>query len=341
MKNTTHKFYVKGMHCASCEIMVDSELKDLPNIESAKSDLKTSSVEVSGDFGDKTKEQIALDLTIPLKDYGYTISVNSSEKEVDWNNFKIAVPLALLFILFFIFMQKIGIVNLVDSSNLNYGTIFIIGAIASISSCLAVVGSLVLSMSATFAKEGDKFKPQFLFHIGRLVAFFLLGGVIGALGSAFTLSTTATFILSLMIGLVTLILGINLLDIFHSTKVMQFVTPRFIADRAYNISKLNHTLTPALVGIATFFLPCGFTQSMQLYTLTAGSFFKGGLIMFVFALGTLPVLALVSFSSVSIKDNSKSDIFFKTAGLIVIAFSIFNIINSLVITGMISPVFNF
>jgi sulfite exporter TauE/SafE len=60
-----------------------------------------------------------------------------------------------------------------------------------------------------------------------------------------------------------------------------------------------------------------------------------------FALGTLPVLALISFSSFSIQDSSKSGIFFKSAGLVVIMFALFNIINSLVAAGYIAPIFNF
>ncbi|MCR4285827.1 MAG: sulfite exporter TauE/SafE family protein, partial [Candidatus Kaiserbacteria bacterium] len=107
------------------------------------------------------------------------------------------------------------------------------------------------------------------------------------------------------------------------------------------VSRFNHTLTPLLVGIATFFLPCGFTQSMQLYTLSTGSFLSGGLTMLAFALGTFPVLALISFSSFSIQNSSKSGIFFKSAGLIVIMFALLNLINSLVIIGLISPIFNF
>ena len=80
---------------------------------------------------------------------------------------------------------------------------------------------------------------------------------------------------------------------------------------------------------------------MQLYTLTTGTFLKGGLTMLVFALGTLPVLALISFSSFSIQNSSKAGIFFKSAGLIVIMFALFNLINSLVVIGFIQPVFNF
>ncbi len=336
-----YTFHLHGMHCNACVLMTESELADLPNITQVKSSLKNHSVEVIGDFGDKTVEQIAEELTIPLKSHGYTVSVKKQEVEKNWSDFKIAIPIALGFAVMFVLLQKLGLVNLVGGGNVTYGTAFVIGIIASLSTCMAVVGGLVLSMSATFAKEGDKIKPQLMFHGGRIVSFFVLGGVIGAIGSAFTLGTSATFILSLVIGIVMLILGINLLDTFPWAKKLQPSMPKFLSRYAFGVLKFNHTFTPLLVGVATFFLPCGFTQSMQLYTLSTGSFLKGGLTMLSFALGTLPVLALVSFSSFSIKNSSKSGIFFKSAGLVVIMFALFNLINSLVVIGVIPPVFNF
>jgi sulfite exporter TauE/SafE len=329
------------MHCHACVLMTESELGDLPNVTHVKSSLKHHSVEIIGDFGDKSPEQIAEELTIPLRPHGYTVSVEKKQHVANWADFKIAIPIALGFAVLFVALQKMGLVNLVSAGNVTYGTALVIGIIASLSTCMAVVGGLVLSMSATFAKEGDKVKPQLMFHAGRLVSFFVLGGVIGAIGSAFTLNTTATFILNLIIGIVMLILGINLLDTFHWAKKLQPAMPQFIAKHAHGISNFNHTLTPLLVGIATFFLPCGFTQSMQLYTLTTGNFLTGGLTMLAFALGTLPVLALISFSSFSIQKSAKAGIFFKTAGLIVIMFALFNLINSLVVIGVIPPIFNF
>lgn len=337
----SHTFYIHGMHCNACILMTESEIGDLPNITRVKSSLTNHTVEVTGDFGTKTPEQIAEELTIPLKSHGYTISVEKKVKEKNWSDFKIAVPVALGFAVLFVILQKIGLVNLVNSGTVTYGTAFVIGIIASLSTCMAVVGGLLLSMSATFAKEGDKIRPQLMFHAGRIVSFFILGGVIGAIGSAFTLNTSATFILSLIIGIVMLVLGINLLDTFSWAKKFQLSMPKFIAKHAHGVSKLNHTLTPILVGVATFFLPCGFTQSMQLYTLTTGNFLKGGLTMLAFALGTLPVLALISFSSFSIKNSSKSGIFFKTAGLVVIMFALLNLVTSLIVVGLIPPILNF
>lgn len=337
----TLTFHVTGMHCSACILLTESELQDVPYVTRAKSSLDTNTIEITGDFGGKEPAAIADDFTCVLAKHGYAVFVEKPKKAKNWNEFAYAIPIALAFLIGFLLLQRAGLINLVTANKVSYGTAFVIGIIASLSTCMAVVGGLLLSMSATFAKEGDKVKPQLMFHAGRMVAFFILGGVIGTLGAAFQLNGVGTLVLGLLIGLVMLILGINLLDVFDWAKKLQPSIPKFLSKHALGVSKANHTLTPLVVGVATFFLPCGFTQSMQLYALTTGSFLKGGLIMLSFALGTLPVLALISFSSFSVEKSAKKGIFFKTAGLIVILFALFNITNSLVAAGIIQPVFNF
>ncbi|MEK7151370.1 MAG: sulfite exporter TauE/SafE family protein [Patescibacteria group bacterium] len=337
----TYTFHVGGMHCKACVVLTESELSDVAEVSKVKASLEHLSVEVTGEFGDKEPEHIARDLSEVLKPHGYTLSFEKQNHSVKWSDFKLAVPISIGFILLFIILQKLGVVNLITASDVNYGTAFVIGLIASVSTCMAVVGGLVLSVSANFAKDGNRIKPQIFFHIGRLVSFLILGGVIGMIGSAFQLSTGGVIILGLFVGVVMFILGINLLDVFPWAKKLQLTTPAFIGKRVQGFRKINHTLTPLMIGVATFFLPCGFTQSMQIYTLTAGSFVTGAFLMFSFAVGTLPVLALISFSSLGVHNKLKSGLFFKTAGLIVIFFAIFNIINSLVIAGWIPAIFNF
>lgn len=339
MKTIT--FHVNGMHCNACTVLIEGELNALPEVSKAQASLASHSVTVSGDFGDKPAEHIARDLTEPIKAHGYTLSVERAARGVKWSDFNVAAPVALGFIALFLVLQKLDIVSLVTTSNVGYGTAFIIGLIASVSTCMAVVGGLVLSVSANFAKEGDKVRPQLYFHAGRLVAFFLLGGAIGALGSAFQLGATGTFALGLIVGLVLLVLGINLLDIFPWAKRLQPTLPAFVGRHVQGLKEMNHTLTPVLLGVATFFLPCGFTQSMQLYTLSTGDFWTGAMTMTAFALGTLPVLALLSFSSLGVHTKARSGVFFKTAGLVVIFFALFNIGNSLAGAGIIPPLFNF
>ncbi len=170
--NKTYTFHVSGMHCQSCILLTESELSEYPGITEAHTSLKTNSVTVTGDFGEKTPETIAEELTAVLITHGYSLSVEKQLKQTDWSGFKIALPLALVLVALFVGLQKTGLVNLVDTSTVSFGTIFLIGVIASLSTCMAVVGGLVLSLSATFAKEGDTMKPQLLFHGGRIASFF-------------------------------------------------------------------------------------------------------------------------------------------------------------------------
>jgi uncharacterized protein len=337
----SHNFHVQGMHCSACVLLTESELKDHDLVETALADLKTCCVEVRGRFGGRSKAEVAAALTKVLEPHGYTLATEASPKRVRWSDFRIALPIAVGFMVLFVVLQKLGLVNLIAGDEVTYGTAFLIGSVASVSTCMAVVGSLVLSVSANYAKEGDKIRPQALFHIGRLISFFILGGAIGALGSTFQLGVTGAFLLSLIVAVVLLILGINLLDVFPWAKKLQPTLPRFLSSRMLEAKKLNHTLTPFLLGAVTFFLPCGFTQAMQIQTLATGSFLTGATTMLVFALGTLPVLALLSFGSLGLKDKVSSGIFFKTAGLVVIFFALFNFVNSLAIIQLIPPVFNF
>lgn len=337
----TFIFYISGMHCKACELLSESEVSEIPGVVSVKSEMKSSTITVVADFGDESPENIAKRLNDTLKKYGYTVSVEKATQSNNFSDFKVALPVALIIILLFFFLQKIGLVNFVSSSTTSYSTIFLIGIVASLSSCMAVVGGLLLSMSATFAKSHDKFKPQILFHMGRLISFFILGGLLGALGSALTINNTISLVLGFVVAMVMIVLGLNLLGIFKWTKHVTPGMPKFISKHAMNVSKLNHSVTPFLVGVVTFFLPCGFTQSMQILSLSSSSFISGALVMFVFALGTLPVLSFISFSFAGFKDERKSGIFFKTAGLIVIVFAIMNLINAFVSAGFIRPIFNF
>ncbi|MBI2474364.1 MAG: sulfite exporter TauE/SafE family protein [Candidatus Taylorbacteria bacterium] len=337
----TYRFHVNGMHCKSCSVLIEDELKSVPGVGSLSSDFRTKELVVSGSF-DVAPHELAKLFTEKVKAHGYTVSVDKSVRQAaNWGEFKIAVPIALAFMAGFVILQKLGLVNAIGSGEVTLGTTFLVGLIASVSTCMAVVGGLLLSMSASYAKGGHTVGPQLMFHIGRLAGFFILGGVIGALGSAFQIAPIAHVIIGFIISFIMVILGINLMDIFPLAERLQLTLPAGISKRLVDHAKGTDVFAPVLLGVATFFLPCGFTQSMQLYALTTGNFVSGALIMLVFALGTLPVLSILSFSSVRINQSRHAGTFFKTVGVIVIAFAIYNFLNTLVIAGLIAPIFSF
>lgn len=334
MSNIEHRFYVEGMHCASCVVYLEETIKGRVGVTEVKADLTACAVTVSGDFTDDSAT-LAEKLTAFIAGNGYRLALEKAEKENRHREFLVAIPAAGIVIIGFLLLQQLGIVNLVTTNNVTYGTAILIGLIASVSTCLAVVGGLVLSLSASAAKSGASWRSQTMFHLGRLGGFFVLGGVIGSLGALFQLGIIGGAVLGIVVALVMLILGLNLLDTFPLVRRLQPKMPAVFARHATKASASSHVLAPLLVGVATFFLPCGFTQSMQVYTLSTGSFLAGGLTMLFFALGTLPVLALLSFGAMEIAHKPWKGVFFKAAGLVVIVLALFNLWNAVKILGII------
>jgi sulfite exporter TauE/SafE/copper chaperone CopZ len=339
MPTQEYVFHVIGMHCKSCVILTDDELAKAAGVTEARSDLGTRTVRVRGDFSGRSAAEIAAALSELLRQYGYSLSTEKPRRQRAWREFLIATPAAAAVLLGFFLLQRSGLLNVAGDGEMTLGLAFVIGVVASLSSCLAVVGGLALSLGATYARHEDRAKPMLLFHGSRLAAFAVLGGLVGALGAAARPSLQTTLALGLLTGAVMLVLGLNLLDLFDWTDRLLPRMPDAVSRRALGAARHRHALMPVLAGIATFFLPCGFTQSMQLYALTSGSFRTGAAAMTAFALGTLPVLALMSFGFQGIGRNVRGT-FFKAAGLVVIAFALISILGSLTALGVIRPFMN-
>ncbi len=332
----TYTFHVSGTHCASCKILIEDILKDQDFVRDARVDLKKELLQVETDSLQDSTELAEL-LTSKIQSHGYAVSVGDTPKkkkngDVIWK----ALPLGLGILVLFFLLQKSGVLNLGIGNQVTPTTGFIIGLIASVSSCLAVVGGLVLSLSAKISQDNVSDTKTFaLFHGGRVLSFALLGGVLGALGGAMGVSFTLTAILGLVASIVMLILGLNLVGVFEKNKIT-------LPSNLFNfLRKIEHkTFTPLLLGFATFFLPCGFTQAMQVSALGSGSFVSGLLIMLAFALGTLPMLLLLSFGSASFAHSKHAPLFFKSAGVVVVGLGLFALLGGLAGLGIIDPLFN-
>ena len=320
----------------TCKILIEDILNEQSFIKSSNVNLKKETVTIETE-SDKDLEELAQVLTTKLKLNGYTLSVKKLVEEnksddVIWK----AVPIGLVFLVLFFLLQKSGILNLGLGGQTTPTTSFIIGLIASVSSCLAIVGGLVLSLSAKVSQDNvSDTKTFLLFHSGRLLSFAVLGGVLGLVGNAIGINFTFTAILGLLASLVMLLLGLNLIGIFEKNKIS-------LPSGVFNFfRKIEHeTPTPLIVGFATFFLPCGFTQSMQVSALGSGSFMSGLIIMLAFALGTLPMLLLLSFGSASFARGRYAPLFFKSAGVVVVGLGIFALLGGLAGLGIINPLFN-
>ena len=335
-----YTFHVTGTHCAACKILIEDVLKEQEFVKNAQVNLAKETVEVEVS-SEQNPEDLAQLLTSKIKPNGYTLSVEKvirqpAEKKQNDDVIWKAIPIGLVFLVLFFTLQKSGILNLGIGGKTNGATSFIIGLIASVSTCLAIVGGLVLSLSAKISQDNvSDTKTFLLFHAGRLVSFAVLGGVLGLIGDAIGINFTFTAILGIIASLVMLMLGLNLVGVFAKNKIT-------LHSGIFNfLRKVEHkTFTPLIVGFATFFLPCGFTQSMQVAAISSGSFMSGMLIMFAFALGTLPVLAFLSFGSASFAHGKYAPLFFKSSGVVVIGLGIFALLAGLAGLGIINPLFS-
>ncbi|MEK7524280.1 MAG: sulfite exporter TauE/SafE family protein [Patescibacteria group bacterium] len=219
-----------------------------------------------------------------------------------------------------------------------FGGILLIGLVAGTSSCLAVTGGLLLSVAAKYNEANmslsrwQKFKPLLYFNAGRLLSYFLLGGLVGVLGRSITLSPRVTGYLNVFVALVMLYLALSILKVIPKGKFSIHLPKRF-SHWIANISESRSPSAPFGLGMFTFFLPCGFTQSLQLVALASGSFWAGSMTMFVFALGTLPALLGISAIS-SAARGPMSRLFLRFSGALVLVLAFFNLNSGLLLAGV-------
>lgn len=334
---TTHTLHVSGTHCASCKITIEDILKEQPGVSRVDVNLHKQTVTIEGEIADNP-EMLSVEFSALLAPHHYRLTAERGLAVAGHSTTLLAIAIGLVVLALFFLLQRSGVLNLGFERGLTPLTALMIGVVASLSTCLAIVGGLVLSLSALISKDVSTIRPFLFFHGGRLVGFALLGGALGVVGERLSLSAGVATGLGITASFVMIILGINLLDVLHLTRRFQFVLPRGIFDRLTSIE--NGFFAPLLIGLGTFFLPCGFTQAMQIAALGSGSFLGGLSIMGMFALGTLPVLALLSFGSFSFAQSRYAPLFFRTAGVIVIGFGLLSLAALLASLGIIRPLFN-
>ncbi len=256
------------------------------------------------------------------------------KKKINWKRVGGAVVIT---IALYALLNALGLLRLSPSSAQPTGLIgvLIIGLIASVSSCTAVVGGLVAAVSSAVAKDQQgmttarKMRPHILFNLGRVVGFFILGSVIGLLGSALQLNAGLNGAFMVAVALLMIVIGVNLMEVFPTAIIGM---PKWLSHKVHDLAESNDPKAPMMLGAATFFLPCGFTQSMQLLALSLQDPLMSGAVMAAFAIGTVPVLlGIGSMTSLATGKSLKRAV--QAAGVVVLVLGISNVSNGLTLLG--------
>jgi len=349
--------YVEGMHCASCELIIEKKLLKKVGVESVDASLKNAEVrvvtqdsthlnpdELNKDFGQLgyrfSRHPIGNRLA-PLwhRDVSGRLKLNKVRFQKILKNSLLAGLLLLAF--FVVERAQLGrFVSVEPGATL--GVFFMLGLIAGISSCAALIGGLLLTLTKHWHEQRieatgafERGQPHMLFHAGRLIAFFGLGGVLGLLGSGITFRNTTMYaVLVIAISLVMLSVALQMLNVDWAKK-FSFRLPRLITRAAAKDTAGKGSLAPFMAGGLTFFLPCGFTLIAQGVALASGSFIGGGLVMLYFAFGTLPMLVGISFSGVAFtRKPHLTARFSAVAGILILFFALYNLNGQFNVLGL-------
>jgi sulfite exporter TauE/SafE/copper chaperone CopZ len=333
-----HTYFIQGMHCASCEILIEKKLLEFPGIKAVEASTKNGEALIEYK-GDRPRVET---LNKVFKKSNYFFSDQPlKEKKSSGSSIGGPIFIALLLILGFLVLNKSGLSDLVNvTSSSSLPLFFAFGLLAGISSCAALVGGIILSMSKQWsdlyssdASTWQKMKPHLMFNFGRLVSYGILGGILGLIGSKLQLSLEFSSLLVIAVSALMILLSLQMLGVKGFSR-FQITAPKFITRYLSDETNFSGRYMPFGMGAATFFLPCGFTITAQGLALLSGNFVQGGLIMISFALGTLLPLLAIGFSSVKLSQNPRwSERFLKIAGIVVLFFALFNINAQLKVLG--------
>lgn len=315
---------IGGLHCKACELLSEDSLQRIKNVTRANVNHKTGEAEI---FYTGEAPSISV-IKTNLEELGYKLNTKDPSAKTESNYNWVWLVLGIIIIYWFISRYNFfDFSSFLGQQEFSLPLALLVGLVAGVSTCLALVGGLVFGVAATYSKNHpeasrlQKFQPHLLFNAGRVLGFFILGGILGLVGSTFKLSPLVNGVLIVLVGLVILFMGLKLLNILPALNDIDISLPK----RFGRGPKTNNAL---ILGALTFFLPCGFTQAMQIYALGTGSFINGGLVMALFALGTAPGLLGIG-GLASIMKNRNSNTFFRVAGAIIIIFSLINLNNGL------------
>ena len=335
---TVRRVPVTGMTCAACEKRVTKALLAVPGVRAA-SVSATTGVATLTLSADPTPEAVEAAVVKAGYQVG-TPSLLSQDRSVWITALVAGLGVAAVIAL----ARALGLADVAGSvgSPAEGGllVVLLVGLTAGVSTCMALVGGLVLAISSAQRASSStgglaRWRPHLVFQAGRVLGFFVLGAALGALGARLAVPTSVQAALMITVAVVMVVLGLRLTGI--SPRAAGW-SPRLPAGLAARLGLAERAAAPysdvraAGLGAATFFLPCGFTQAMQIYALSTGSPLLAGSIMAVFALGTAPgLLALAGLPGLA--TGSRRPQLLAVVGVLLMAFALVNATAALNLLG--------
>lgn len=273
------KVYVKieGISCSHCLDTIETNLLIEKNIIKVEFQKNIAIIEYVGKL--EKKKIIKL-----INSLGYLTQESYISDDISLLSDKVKpveiIIILLIIILVFYLLNKIigfNIFNVIPTidENITYGMLFVTGLLTSIH-CVSMCGAINL-LTVINKTTKRSYKKPILYNLGRLISYTALGGIVGLIGSVLTVNKTVTGIIILLAAIVMFLMALAMLGLIPLKKLKL-------------IRHKTVTANPLIIGLLNGLMPCGPLQAMQVYALSTGSPIKGAISMFLFCLGTIPLM---------------------------------------------------
>ncbi|WP_225753553.1 sulfite exporter TauE/SafE family protein [Actinotalea sp. Marseille-Q4924] len=339
---------VQGMTCTACERRIAKALTKVHGVSDARVSVRRGRATVRT-TGRVPRSALVRAVRAAGYEVGEDASAWFSRDRTVWRD--LAVAVAVLVVLG-LALEASGLTGLADrvgglASSGSLALVVVLGLAAGFSTCMALVGGLVLAVSARHAEQHpggstrQRMRPHVAFNLGRVAGFAVLGGLTGALGSALSLSGHMVAVLMVAVSVVMVGLGVRLTGLSPRLSRSTAVTLPTGLSQGLGLESTGSSYSDrraALLGAGTFLLPCGFTQAVQVYALSTGDPLQASAIMTLFAVGTMPGLLGVG-GLAALARGASATRFFRFAGVAVLAFAAVNVSGALGILapGLVAP----
>lgn len=216
MQKLTEQKIIKlnGVTCTACENKIEKAISKLDGVLK----INVSYASSTADITFNPKEIDISKIYDTIKRTGYDVVLDDHDIEEESSRTTTLLICLIIAGLYVIINNTVGF-NLFPqiTQNMGYGMLFIAGLFTSVH-CIAMCGGINLSQCAGCSgcennNIYSKLKPSFLYNLGRVTSYTVLGGVVGAIGSAFSISLKGKALISLMAGAFMIVMGINMLGL--------------------------------------------------------------------------------------------------------------------------------
>ncbi len=331
---------VAGMTCVSCEKRITKALTKLPGVVSASASARKGSASLI-----TTSEASRASIEKAIVSTGYRVGGSPwFNRELDvWRS----ALLATVFVAGLVWLIGAGDLagRFGDLSKGGLLLVLALGLAAGASTCMAMVGGIILAISAsaagrstakgTSAARSAALRVNLIFQAGRIGGFGLLGVALGAIGKRAAMPQSVTVALMMAVAVTMLLVGLRLTELSPRVAGWSPTIPASVGDRLgiTGGAPARRTAGVVLAGAATFFLPCGFTQAVQLYAFSTGSPTSAGVIMATFAIGTSPALLALAGAPTLITGPRRTAVL-RALGVVVVGFAVINATSALRLAGV-------